>query len=232
VTPARLSTLGDELLDHADADPAAVATSLGHIAVANRWFGGWWAVRRGLARLTARHPPGRLLLLDVGCGMGDLARRAVQWGRGRHLDIVPVGLERHRMAAALARAERVVPVVGCAGALPIRERSVDVVVASQLVHHFTPETVVEFARAADRVARLGVIIADLRRSRWAMAGFRVGSRLLAFDRATRSDGLTSIRRGFRAHELAGLLALAGVRARVERTPGFRLVATWSPEDRR
>ena len=78
-----------------------------------------------------------------------------------------------------------------------------------------------------RIARHGVVIADLRRSPvLAMAGFWLGSRLLGFDAATTADGLTSVRRGFTATELAGLLRRAGVSARVERRPGFRLVAAW------
>ena len=45
-------------------------------------------------------------------------------------------------------------------------------------------------------------------------------------RYTRTDGLTSIRRGYSAGELRELLRSAGVRGRVSRRPGYRLVATW------
>ncbi len=221
------SPIGDEVLDHPDADPRVVRDSLHDIARSNRWFGGWWAVRHGLDRLLAGIPPGRTLtLLDVGTGLGDLPRAAVPWAAGRGLTLRPMGLERHRTAAALAGERGVPTLLGCAGALPIGDRSVDIVIASQLVHHLAPEAIVAFCRDAGRIARLGVVIADLRRSRVALAGFWIGSRLLGFDRATRADGLTSVRRGFDAGELAALLTRAGVSARVERTPGFRLVATW------
>ena len=39
-TTPLLASLGDELLDHPDADPATVEASLHHIARSNRWFGG------------------------------------------------------------------------------------------------------------------------------------------------------------------------------------------------
>ena len=300
MSQALLSTVGDELLDHPDADPDAVAVSLGNVAVANRWFGGWWAVRRGLEAVLAgtrarghdaveaqhksgahlprplhpkrsegsTHPASlpvrvdpsgaarpqdderqgedvlhsgnlvrsfprtaRLTVLDIGCGAGDLAAKTVAWGARRGLEIVPLGLERHRTAAALARRQRIATLLGCAGQLPIRDKSVDIVLASQLIHHLTPEAIVAFCQAADRLARLGVVIADLRRSPWAMAGFWLGSRALRFDAATRADGLTSVRRGFHTGELRQLLARAGVPAQVERSAGFRLVATWQPEQR-
>jgi SAM-dependent methyltransferase len=256
MTGSLLTTLGDELLDHPDADGATVARSLNGIARANLWFGGWWAVRRGLelvvrrldgsaVRLRGSACPERsegaarrldgsapaLTLLDIGCGDGNLAARAVRWGRRQGIVIVPIGLERHRVAARLTRDRGIPSLVGCAGGLPVREKSVDIVIASQLIHHLSEGAIVAFCQAADRVARRGVVIADLRRSLWALAAFQVGARLIALDTVTRVDGLTSIRRGFTRAELTSLLAAGGVQAHVEHTPGFRLVAAWLSADR-
>ena len=218
---------GDELLDHPDADAADVRASLRHISTANRWFGGWWAVRHGLQRLLSGVPSGsRLTLLDVGTGAGDLPLRAVRWAARRGITLVPLGVERHPAAARLARQQGVPTLLGCAGALPVRARGVDIVIASQLVHHLAPSAIVEFCGVADAIARHGVIIADLRRSPLALAGFWLGSRLLGFDAATKADGLTSVRRGFTVTQLTALLRQAGLGARVERAPGFRLVAAW------
>ena len=231
MTGSLLTPHGDELLDHPDADGETVARSLNGIARANLWFGGWWAVRRGLELVTRQLggsvPP--LTLLDIGCGDGNLAARAVRWGRRRGITILPIGLERHPMAARLTRDRGIPSVVGCAGALPVREKSVDIVIASQLIHHLSEPAIVAFLRAADRIARRGVVIADLRRSRWALAAFQVGARLIALDRVTRVDGLTSIRRGFTKKELTRLVATVGAWAQLEHTPGFRLVAAWAPE---
>jgi predicted nicotinamide N-methyase len=222
-----LTPLGDELLDHPDADPQTVETSLYHIARSNRWFGGWWAVRRGLSRVLAGVPEGTTLtLLDVGTGTGDLPCRAVEWARRRGITLVPIGVERHRTAARLARDNGVATLIGCAGALPVGPRRVDLVLASQLVHHLTPAATVDFLVAANRMARVGVVVADLRRSLLAVTGFWIGARLFRFDKATRADGITSVRRGFSRAELTGLLQRAGVSARVVRSPGFRLVASW------
>lgn len=233
MTGSLLTTLGDELLDHPDADGATVARSLSGIARANLWFGGWWAVRRGLELVTRRlsESAAALTLLDIGCGDGNLAARAVRWGRRRGLTIIPIGLERHPVAARLTRNRSIPSLVGCAGGLPVREKSVDIVLASQLIHHLSETAIVAFCQAADRVARRGVVIADLRRSPWALAAFQVGARLIALDTVTRVDGLTSIRRGFTRAELARQLAAGGVRAHIEQTPGFRLVAVWRPGDR-
>jgi ubiquinone/menaquinone biosynthesis C-methylase UbiE len=130
------------------------------------------------------------------------------------------------VAARLAVRQQVPTVVGCAGALPVRDRSVDIVSVAMVAHHFEPDSVVELLRNCDRVARMGVVVSDLRRAPLGRVAFSVGARLLGFDPVTVADGVTSIRRGFTRGELAALLARAGVRGEVVRRPGCRLVATW------
>lgn len=224
-----ISPLGTELLDDPGADPAAVALSLRNVARANRWFGGAAAVRRGLQRLLAAVPPGRpLTLLDLGTGAGDLPGRAVRWARRRGHVLRPVALELSRPAAALAASAGVPCAVADAGAPPLREKSVDLVLVSQVAHHFTRDSAVRLFRTCDALARVGVVVADLRRARLAPLAFRVGASALRFDPITIADGITSIRRGYTATELRGMLAAAGVRARVSRHLGYRLVATWRP----
>ena len=222
-----ISTLGTELLDDPGADPAAVTLSLRNVARANRWFGGAAAVRHGLRGLFRSVAPGRpLTLLDLGTGAGDLPRRAMRWARSEGHALRPLGLELSRPAAALARSAGVPCAVASAGAPPLREKSVDLVLVSQLAHHFTRESVVRLFRTCDALARVGVVVADLRRARLAPIAFRVGATALGFDSITIADGITSIRRGYTSDELRELLAEAGVRARVSRRPGYRLVATW------
>jgi 2-polyprenyl-3-methyl-5-hydroxy-6-metoxy-1,4-benzoquinol methylase len=118
--------------------------------------------------------------------------------------------------------------VACAGAPPIRDKSVDVVLVSQVAHHLASDSVVHLLRTCDRLARRAVVVADLRRDPLAARAFWCGARLLAFDPVTVADGMTSIRRGFTRLELLTLMAQAGVEGRVDRRRGFRLVATWRP----
>lgn len=225
MTRLTLSPTGTEVLDDPAADSRVVAESLGNIARANRWFGGLAAVRHGLRRLLAGRT-GRVTLLDVGTGAGDIPARARVWSRQRGIELVAFGIDRHPVAARLAHDRGLPTAIGCGGELPLRDASVDVVVLSQVAHHLDADSCVAIFRECDRVARIGVVIADLRRSVAAQAGFWFASRALGFDRVTQADGVTSLRRGFTAATLRQLLARAGVDARVERRPGSRLVATW------
>lgn len=235
------SPYGKELLDDPAADPATVALSLRNIARANWWFGGWAAVRHGMRRLLESREallPGHhegpedpkrsshLTLLDVGTGTGDLPARAVRWGARRGIPIRAVGLERSPVAARLARGRGLPTLVGCAGDLPLPDRSVDLVTASQLAHHLDPDSCRTLFRECARVARLGVVIADLHPSALAAIGFRLGGTILRFDAVTIDDGVTSLGRGFTTARLAGLLADTGISASVTRRPGARVVAWW------
>jgi SAM-dependent methyltransferase len=227
-TPLAISPIGHEALDGPGGDPATVRATLADIARVNALLGGSAAAAFGLRRLLEHAPDGRVLtLLDVGAGSGDialhLARRA--WRRGVRLR--PVALERHPVAARLCRRAGVPVALADGGRLPLADGAVDVVLASQLLHHLERASAIVLLQELARVARVGVIVADLRRHAVAAAGIWLASYLLRLHRVTRHDGVTSVRRGFTASELAALLRAAGLAGEVHARPGYRLVAVWS-----
>ncbi|MGH7511348.1 MAG: methyltransferase domain-containing protein [Gemmatimonadales bacterium] len=225
--PLTVAPLGTELLDDPAADPALAAESLRNITRSNRWFGGASAVRYALRIALGDAARGSTLsLLDVGTGAGDLPRMAGAWARRRGIRLVPLGLERSRVAAGLAHAAGIPCAVACAGLAPVRDKSVDLVLLSQVAHHLDPASVVRLFRTCDRLARRAVIVSDLRRGMLGPLAFWIGSRALRFDPVTVADGMTSVRRGYTRAQLRGLLAQAGVEATVARRPGYRLVAVW------
>ncbi len=220
---------GRELLDDPHADERAAGLSLHNIARSNRWFGGVGAVRFGLRRLLAGAGlPRTLTLLDIGTGMGDLPRALVTTARRAGHVLRPFGVDWLRIAARLAGRQGTPTVVADVEALPVREQSVDIVLLSQFLHHFPADQASRILIEADRIARHGVIVADLRRNGAAVAGFWIGSRLLGFDAGTRADGITSVRRGYSLPEFQGLFRRAGVNASVHRRPAYRLIGYWRP----
>lgn len=229
MTRSPIVDLGTELLDDPEADPELVESNVRNMARANRWLGGRRALYRGLGRALGSLARGTdLTLLDIGTGAGDLPAVVVGWGQRRGLRITPVGLERVRAAARFA-ADRGLPTfMGCATALPVRPKSVDVVLVSQVVHHFHRDAAVELLQACDAFARKAVIMVDLRRSAVARAGFWLGARALRFDPTTIEDGLTSIQRGLTPAEARDLIESAGISGEVLSVAPYRLVAVWHP----
>ena len=218
-----------ELFDDPDADAATVAASLGDIARANRWFGGAAAALSRLDEFFRGAPDGSVLtLLDVGTGEGDIPRAASRRATSRGLCLRLLGAERHPQAARLAARDGALTVlVADARALPVRAGSVDLVLCSQLLHHFHGAALAAVIAELSRVARLGVVVADLRPSAVAALGFWLAALALRFHPVTRHDGFVSVLRGFTPASLERACREAGVVAAVRTHPGSRVTAAWA-----
>jgi 2-polyprenyl-3-methyl-5-hydroxy-6-metoxy-1,4-benzoquinol methylase len=228
--------IGTELLDDPRADPAAVRRELQDIARLNSLFGGTRAVVRELEAIfktgTGTGTGTTWTLLDVGTGLGDIPRAAAVAARRHGITLRLVGVELNRAAVEAARgvrsADPLALVLADGGALPLLPRSVDIVIASQVLHHLPHDVAVRWIASLGALARRAVIFADLRRSRVAMAALWLVSFPLRFNATTRHDGVLSLRRGYTRDELNEMLRAAGAPPVARYRPGFRVVASWEP----
>ena len=229
--------IGRELLDDRRAQPGAVRDELRDIARLNTLFGGTRAVLDALEPVFRDSCNGQgatrdvhWTLLDVGTGLGDIPRAVARAARRHGITLTPIGLEVIPMAARLARDNGLEVVVGDGDTLPFAPRSVDIVIASQVLHHLPRVVAVRWIASFNRVARRAVVLADLRRSRVAMVGVWLASFPLGMGGTTRHDAVVSLRRGYTRAEFSTMLREAGVQAVARYRPGFRIVASWEPSD--
>lgn len=226
ITPPRRR--GVEYLDEPGVDPRLVRRSLADVALANALFGGTRAV---LLEIDAVLPEltSEATLLDVGSGVGDIAARARQLAQSNGIDLSLVTIDMAETLAAASRARTGNAVRGDAAALPFADRSVDIAMCSQTLHHFDDARAAAVLRELDRVARVRVIVSDLRRSWLAAAGLWAASFPLGFHPVSRHDGVVSIMRGYTRDELRRLIASSiGRTPDVRRRMGWRVTATWRP----
>jgi SAM-dependent methyltransferase len=215
-----------EILDDRSLDPHLVRRSMRDVVVSNRLFGGRRAVLREFGRRLDDLPQ-RLTLVDVGTGLGDTPAAAAHFARRRGKAAYTIGLDLSLDLARESSRRLDAAVVADADALPFRDRSVDVVTCSQVLHHFSSDTAAAILREMSRVCSGVAIVGDIRRSRIAAVGLWLASFLLRFHPVSRHDGVASIRRGFSTRELRGLGSAAlGHAVRVRRHAGFRLTASW------
>lgn len=221
---------GREFLDDADQmDARVVRRSLGDVARANALFGGTRAVIAEVRRALRRAPTGRpLTLLDVGTGRGDIPAAATAWSHRRGVHLETIGIERSELLARIA-GERTMVMSADALQLPLGDRSVDIAMCSQVLHHFDRAGAMAVLRELHRVARLRVIVSDLHRSWFAAAGIWLASFPLLFHPVSRHDGVLSVLRGFTRRELDELVrSTVGQQAEVRYRLGFRVTASWTP----
>jgi ubiquinone/menaquinone biosynthesis C-methylase UbiE len=221
----------EELLDRAGHDPAELAANLQDIRTVNRLAGGVATVLCHLPGLLGHLPGGRPVeILDLATGGGDIPLSLAAWaereGRPLHLTVTD------RSPEILAEARRTlgdVPGVTfsvCdARAVPMPERSFDVVLCSLSLHHFAPGEAVQVLREMDRLSCTGFIVNDIRRCLAGYVAAWAASRVATRNRLTRHDMPLSVLRAYTPDELRALLRQAGIRdASVTTHPLFRMAA--------
>lgn len=217
-----------EFLDDPSVDERVLLASVADIARSNTLFRGTRAV---LAELAAVLPtlPRHATLLDVGTGAGDIPPAAAREAADDGISLDTIGLDTELALVRDARTRLSHAVCGDACNLPFASRSIDVVICSQVLHHFRDEGARGLLREANRVARHAVIVSDLRRSWIAAAGFWAASFPLHFHPVTRHDGVVSVMRGFTTAELSDTVHDAlRIRPPIRSRLGFRVTTHWTP----
>ena len=162
----------------------------------------WAAWSRALGLLL---PP--LKVADLGCGEGYLTIEAARWAtRVIAVDRSRVELERARALARRRRVSNVIWKQGELEKLPISDRSVDVAMLSQALHHAVDP--VRAVAEAERVTAPGgrVLVLDLRTHQEEWVRAKLGDRRLGFDdeelgRMLRTAGLEDVKVGVGARKL-------------------------------
>jgi SAM-dependent methyltransferase len=159
--------------------------------------------QRLLPKRVGRENCRSLSILDLGAGDGSLGILLTNWAKTkRNWDWRFTNLDVSLPALRLNPGGR--NVGGSALALPFRDASFDVVIASQMTHHFSDQDVVPHLREAWRVARRGVFLSDLHRGLALFSFLWLLFRVRRFPKHFQSDGLLSVKRGFRVGELQAL----------------------------
>ena len=215
---------GRELLDTDSGTPEEVRSALRSISFVNRRFGGNRVHRMLLEQ--AAQGRSRLEVLEAAAGLAEplafaalsLARR----GTTVHATLLdlnathlppswPVSLPPPRLLQ------------GDALAIPLPDNSVDVVSCCLFVHHLAPEQVSAFLREAVRVARVAVLVNDLRRTRTHYLLARLFA-LVDPSRISRHDGPMSARQAYSVHEMQVMLSRLNCPFSLHRRFLYRLAA--------
>jgi ubiquinone/menaquinone biosynthesis C-methylase UbiE len=212
--PPRLQKAA-ELLDRPDNSDKDVRENLRDLERLNRYVGGVRTVLAHLGRMVGEHPQGPLTILDIATGSADIPRAICRWARKRERAVAIEAVDQSDQVLAAAtewsidfpeiRLRRVQ-----APLLPYSDRSFDYVISSLFFHHLNEAEGTLLLREMARVARRGLLVNDLLRSRLACLLTAITTRLLSGNRLTRHDGPISVLRGFRPQELRRMATKAGL----------------------
>ncbi len=210
--PPRVDVL--EYLDTPDIEPQALAENLRDLAYTDRLLGSTALVwRRVLPLLRVAGPTPTLL--DVATGGGHGARWLAARARRAGFALQTIASDRLLPALMIAADARGSGQLLCHDAMqvPFADSTIDIVTCALALHHFAPARAAAVLCALTRVARVGVVVVDLRRSWLAIAG----ADLLAhgpWGSYARHDGPVSARRAYTVTELRTIVRAAGISAEV------------------
>jgi len=210
-----------EHLDGGLADRATLEGNLRDLARINRLFGGARLSIDAVRALVERSGPmagaATIRVLDVGTGAGDIPIALIRAGLSRaRVEVTATDARREILEAAA----RISPSLGSEGvtlaqadgrSLPYPDRAFDVAHASLVLHHLSRDDAVAFLAELSRVARLGVVVNDLSRSRLSWLGAWLVLHALTRNPWTLHDGVLSVRRAWTLGEAQALAREAGLR---------------------
>jgi len=232
--PGRESLDGSEWIE-----PAQLAQNLDDLATIKRWLGYDTALQRTLRPLLGTLSGQEAVLVDVAAGGADPAAGLSLLAAEAGVSLRTVAIDLHPQVTAEARSRtrgvEGVAIVRADGLrLPLATASADVALCSFTLHHLAWGQALTLLGEMRRVARRGLILADLARSRLAYSGAWLLFRLWGpRHRLSRHDGLLSIRRAYTLREVERLAAEAALEEpRLRRRPfWFMLLAPGPAFDR-
>src|SRR5881394_2812526 len=161
---------GHEFMDEDAVDPRELERALRFIRLVNRLFGYTRSIIKHLEKFSRGWQKGqRIHIIDMATGSADIPRAILKWASKRGFDVHIVAVDRHavtaRTAAAAGSDPRLKIVQADVFALPFAEKSFDYALTALFLHHLDEGQIVDLLKSMDRLARRGIIAADLLRRR-------------------------------------------------------------------
>ncbi len=203
-----------ELMDDFSMGGDELHEALRDLRLLNRIFGASNPTIYGVEQiwiLTGR--PKHLSLLDVGAGSGDVNRHILRWADKRNIDVTIQLADVTEEACEEARQffhDEPRVTIRLVDVLDLPEASVDIVTASQFIHHFAGDELHRIVTHMHKASKLGVVINDIHRQWIPWLAVWMVSRVVSTNRYIRHDGPLSVAKGFRATDWITLREAIGV----------------------
>jgi trans-aconitate methyltransferase len=157
-----------------------------------------------------------IVIIDAGCGCGDMLREVDRWAARNGFKVELTGVDLNpwstRAAKEMTAPERPIRFI-TANIFDYRpSRPADIVISSLFAHHLHDALLIRFLSWMEENAEIGWFVNDLHRHPIPFHLFRVLSAVLRLHYFVQHDGPISIARAFTASDWRRLLTKAGISA--------------------
>jgi SAM-dependent methyltransferase len=200
-----------EMMDRPQPVSGELLADLQNLQHLNRYFGSYRLIRHFLRRWF--RPGTSLRVLDLCTGFGDIPRYMVDWCRANDITawVTAVDFQPATLQLAMEQSRSYPEITFALSDIfnfePIGP--VDFAFCSLALHHFADGGAIRLLQRARSIAQTGVLIADLERSDFGIAGIYLLTSCLYREPMTRFDARLSFRRAFSFSEMHRLASAAG-----------------------
>ncbi len=193
-----------EIMDDFSIKDERIDRALKELKIINKYLGGNSVSKKGIRIFKNKNED--LTVLDIGGGASDVLRGIVLPENFVTLDL------NFRACEYIKNSSRKSEVVcGDALDLPIKKNSFDLIHASLFIHHLTENQIEELFKNLISIAKEGIIINDLRRSVFALAGIKILTSIFSKSKMVKHDAPVSVKRGFTKIELVKIMKSLSIR---------------------
>lgn len=190
--------------------------ALDKIAGINRILGGNALTLKGVKKLLyGIDITKQVIIVDIGCGNGDMLRMLSAYGNKNGLNFKLIGIDANRFTINYAEKLSASYPEITYECRDIFEKdfnfNADIVLSTLTLHHFKDEEIIYLMKLLYETVNIGVVINDLHRSKTAYRLFSLICKVFGLSNMTREDGLVSILRGFRKKDLEAFSKKAGLK---------------------
>jgi SAM-dependent methyltransferase len=201
-----------ELMDRPQPVTPELASDLENLRQLNRYFGSYALIEHFLRRWIL--PGGRMRILDLATGSGDIPRLMVDYARKVGAPVTVDAVDQQSSTLEIARAlsadyPEINFLEGDVLSFGEEDSSYDLVLCSLALHHFAEADAVRLLARCRALSSKYVLVSDLRRGLLATIGVYLLTAFIFRDPMTRTDGRLSAARAFSFGEFRTLAERAG-----------------------
>lgn len=198
----------DELMDDPNMELSTLRNAYEDINRCNNLLGGDSITINGVWELIKERGQKSYTILDMGCGDGTMLRKLSDFLNKKGVSHEMTGIDLRDDVLMIARensTEYHQLKFEKMDILKANESySCDIIINTLTMHHFGEERIGKFLNQFVKLAKLGVVINDLQRSKLSYFLFKIFSFFLIQTKVAKVDGLISISKGFRREDLYAL----------------------------
>ena len=200
-----------EMMDRDGPAPAELERDLERIRQLNRWFGSYRLVLSFIRRWIK--PADEFRIVDLATGSGDIPRLIVDYARTINARVEIDALDRQPATLEIARKLSAdYPEISYREVNILEWNAVkayDIALCSLALHHFSNDDAARILHGCRETSKRFVLVSDLRRSFFLIAGVYLLTAVIFREPMTRYDARLSAIRAFSSSEMRDLAIRAG-----------------------